>query len=113
MISQKSQPRSLTGGGWFKQELKFLVVFLALISFSNLIFSNNTSALFVPTLSASVNQAIREMQVMLGSVLIAQELKATLLKSRKNHPVYVKIIHMISQKSQPRSLTGGGGLNRN
>ena len=57
MISQKSQPRSLTGGGWFKQELKFLVVFLALISFSNLIFSNNTSALFVPTLSASVNQA--------------------------------------------------------
>lgn len=45
------------GGGWFKQELKFLVVFLALISFSNLIFSNNTSALFVPTLSASVDQA--------------------------------------------------------
>ena len=30
---------------------------MALISFSNLIFSNNTSALFVPTLSASVNQA--------------------------------------------------------
>lgn len=57
MISQKSQPRSLTGGGWFKQELKFLVVFLALISFSNLIFSNNTSALFTPTLSASVDQA--------------------------------------------------------
>ena len=57
MISQKSQPRSLTGGGWLKQELKFLVVFLALISFSNLIFSNNTSALFVPTLSASVDQA--------------------------------------------------------
>ena len=30
---------------------------MALISFSNLIFSNNTSALFVPTLSASVDQA--------------------------------------------------------
>ena len=30
---------------------------MALISFSNLIFSNNTSALFTPTLSASVDQA--------------------------------------------------------
>ena len=57
MQGQKSQPRSLMGGGGFKQELKFLVVFLALISFSNLIFSNNTSALFTPTLSASVDQA--------------------------------------------------------
>ena len=46
------------GGGWFKWELKFLGLFLALISFSfNFIFSNNTSALFVPTLSASVDQA--------------------------------------------------------
>ena len=57
MISQKLQPRNLTGGGWFRRELKFLVVFLSSISFSNLIFSNNTSALFVPTLSASVDQA--------------------------------------------------------
>ena len=45
------------GGGWFKRELKFLGLLLALISFSNFILSNNTSALFVPTLSASVNQA--------------------------------------------------------
>ena len=45
------------GGGWFSWELKFLGLFLGLISFSNLIFSNNTSALFTPTLSASVDQA--------------------------------------------------------
>ena len=45
------------GGGWFNRELKFLGLFLALISFSNLIFSNNTSALFTPTLSVSVDQA--------------------------------------------------------
>ena len=46
------------GGGWFSWELKFLGLFLALFSFSfNFIFSDNTSALFVPTLSASVNQA--------------------------------------------------------
>jgi len=42
--------------GWFRRELKFLVVFLALISFCNLVFSNNTFALYTPTLSASVNQ---------------------------------------------------------
>ena len=45
------------GGGWFKRELKFLGLFLGLISFSNLIFSNNAFAIFVPTLSASVDQA--------------------------------------------------------
>lgn len=44
------------GGGWFNRELKILVLFLSLISFSNLIFSNNTFALFTPTLSASVDQ---------------------------------------------------------
>ncbi|MBF1034770.1 MAG: BspA family leucine-rich repeat surface protein [Candidatus Nanosynbacter sp.] len=45
------------GGGWFNRELKILVLFLTLISFSNLIFGNNTFALFMPTLSASVDQA--------------------------------------------------------
>ena len=44
-------------GGWFSWELKFLGLFLALISFSNLVLTNNTFALFVPTLSASVDQA--------------------------------------------------------
>ena len=42
---------------WFKQKLKFFGLFLSLISFANLIFSNNTFALFTPTLSASVDQA--------------------------------------------------------
>ena len=45
------------GGGWFNRELKILVLFLGLISFSNLIFSNNTFALFAPAISASVDQA--------------------------------------------------------
>ena len=44
------------GGGWFNREIKILVLFLSLISFSNLIFSNNTFALFTPALSASVDQ---------------------------------------------------------
>ena len=58
MIGQKSYIENPHGGGWFKRELKILGLFLVLISFSfNFIFSDNTSALFVPTLSASVDQA--------------------------------------------------------
>ena len=56
MISQKSHIKP-HGGGWLNRELKFLGLFLGLISFSNIILSNNTFALFVPTLSASVDQA--------------------------------------------------------
>ena len=37
--------------------MKFLGLFLTLIPFTNLILINNTSALFVPTLSASIDQA--------------------------------------------------------
>ena len=57
MISQQSYIGNLHGGGWLNRELKFLGLFLALISFSNLVFSKNTFALYTPTLSASVDQA--------------------------------------------------------
>ena len=57
MISQKSYIGNLHGGGLLNRELKFLGLFLALISFSNLVFSKNTFALYTPTLSASVDQA--------------------------------------------------------
>jgi hypothetical protein len=57
MQGQKSQLPNLTGGGWFKRELKILRLFLGLISFLNLIFSHNSFALYTPTLSASVDQA--------------------------------------------------------
>ena len=56
MNGQKSHTKP-HGGWWFNRELKIFVLFLGLISFSNLIFSNNTFALFTPTLSASVDQA--------------------------------------------------------
>ena len=45
------------GGGWFSRELKLLPVFFGLIFSFNFIFSDNTSALFVSTLSASIGQA--------------------------------------------------------
>lgn len=57
MQGQKSQTTEIHGGGWFRWELKFLGIFLALISFSNLIFSNKTFALYTPTLSASVDKS--------------------------------------------------------
>ena len=56
MQGQKSQPQNLTDRR-FNRESKLLGIFLGLISFSNLILTNNTSALFTPTLSASVDQA--------------------------------------------------------
>ena len=57
MISQKSQSSHPHGGGWFNWELKFLGLFLTIIFSFNFIFSDNTSALFVPTLSASVDNS--------------------------------------------------------
>ena len=56
MQSQKSQATE-THGGWFSWELKFFGLFLVFISFSNIILSNNTFALFNPTLSASVDNS--------------------------------------------------------
>lgn len=44
-------------GGWFSWELKFLGLFLGLVSFFNLVFTHRVSALFVSTLSASIDQA--------------------------------------------------------
>ena len=57
MQSQKSHNTNPHGGGWFRWELKVLGLFLALVSFSNLVIFQNTSALFVPTLSATVDDS--------------------------------------------------------
>ena len=56
MQGQKIAATEPHGGGWFRRELKFLGLFLALASCLNLVFSKNTFALYTPTLSASVNQ---------------------------------------------------------
>ena len=57
MQGQKSHTQKPHGGGWFSWELKFLGLCLALIFSFNFIFIDNTSALYVPTLSASIDQA--------------------------------------------------------
>lgn len=57
MQGQKSQATETHGGGWFNRELKLILVFFGLISFYNLVFSDNTFALYTPTLSASVDNS--------------------------------------------------------
>ena len=56
MQHQRSQPATPHGGGWLSGELKLLFIFFGLIFSFNFIAANNVSALFVPTLSASVDQ---------------------------------------------------------
>lgn len=55
MQGQKSQLTTLHGGGWFNREAKLLFAFFGLILSFNVISANKVSALFVPTLSASVD----------------------------------------------------------
>ena len=61
-------------GRWFNKELKFLLAFFGLISCSNLVFSNNTFALFTPTLSASVDNTAASVN---GSQVINSTNKTT------------------------------------
>ena len=56
MKGQKTNLGKSHGGVWPNREIKLFGLFLTLISLSNLIFSNNTLALYTPTLSASVDQ---------------------------------------------------------
>ena len=57
MGGQKIQLRKSHGGGWFSRELKLYFVFFGLIFSFNFIQTNQVLALFVPTLSASLDQA--------------------------------------------------------
>lgn len=57
MQGQKSHLSHPRGGGWFKQGLKLLLVFFGLISFCNFIFVHNTSALFEPSISVSIDNS--------------------------------------------------------
>ena len=112
MISQKSYIGNLHGGGWLNRELKFLGLFLALISFCNLIFSNNTSALFTPTLSASVDQA--NLQVngnqVINSTDQTKEIPLRLNIETNNRTGYTATI---SSSSENTSLTNSNPTSTN
>ena len=112
MISQKSYIGNPHGGGWFSWKLKFLGLFLGIISFSNLIFSNNTSALFTPTLSASVNQA--NLQVNGNQVINShdqtKELQLRMNIDTNNRTGYTATI---SSSSENTSLTNSNPTSTN
>ena len=112
MISQKSYIGNPHGGGWFNRKLKFLGLFLALISFSNLILSNDTSALFIPTLSASVDQA--NLQVNGNQVINSQdqtkELQLRINIDTNNRTGYTATI---SSSSENTSLTNSNPTSTN
>ncbi len=57
MQGQKSHLSHPRGGGWFKRELKLLFVFFCLISFCNFILVHDTSALFEPSISVSIDNS--------------------------------------------------------
>ena len=95
MQGQKSQSRNLAGGGWFRRELKFLGLFLALISFCNLVFSNNTFALYTPALSASVDNSavsVNGNQV-INSVLQTSELPIRVTVKTNNKTGYTATLN--------------------
>lgn len=85
---------------------------MALISFSNLVFSNNTSALFTPTLSASVDQA--NLQVNGNQVINSQdqtkELQLRINIDTNNRTGYTATI---SSSSENTSLTNSNPTSTN
>ena len=94
-------------GGWFGWELKFLGLFLVLVSFSNLVFSKNTFALYKPTLSASVNQA--NLQVNGNSVINSTdkttEIPFNFIVNTNNRTGYTATL---SSETENTALTNAG-----
>ena len=90
MQSQKSHNTNPHGGGWFRWELKVLGLFLALVSFSNLIIFQNTSALFVPTLSATVDSSAISVNgnEILNSANQTKEVSLSLIVNTNNRTGY-------------------------
>ena len=115
MQGQKSRKPNFTGGGWFKWKLKILGLFLVLISFSNLIFSNNTFALYTPTLSASVNQAnlqINGNQV-INSVSQTSELPIQVTVNTNNRTGYTATLNTETDETALVNTTSTSGAKIN
>ncbi|MBB1544422.1 BspA family leucine-rich repeat surface protein [Candidatus Saccharibacteria bacterium] len=81
--------------GLLKSELKFLGCFLTLITFSNFVFSNNTFALFFPTLSASVDNTAASVNgnQVINSANKTTEIPLNLTVSTNNKTGYTAILN--------------------
>ena len=103
------------GGGWFNRELKIFVLLLGLISFSNLIFSNNTFALFTPTLSASVDNtavSVNGNQV-INSTNKTTEIPLNLTVNTNNKTGYTATLSSETENTALTNVTSSSGAKIN
>ena len=110
MQGQKSQSIRPHGGGWFKWELKILGLFLTLISLSNLVFNNNTFALYTPTLSAAVDKS--DITVSGNDILRFDKTSFNLLKlmvSTNNRTGYTASISSETNETSLKNLESTSG----
>ena len=115
MRCQKSQITTPHGGGWFNRELKLLPVFFGLIFSFNFIFSDNTSALFVPTLSASIDQA--NLQVngnqVINSADKTTEIPLNLTVNTNNKTGYTATLSSETENTALTNVTSSSGAKIN
>ena len=114
MQGQKSHIKP-HGGGWFNRELKIFVLLLGLISFSNLIFSNNTFALFTPTLSASVDNtavSVNGNQV-INSTNKTTEIPLNLTVNTNNKTGYTATLSSETENTALTNVTSSSGAKIN
>lgn len=107
MQSQKSHNTNPHAGGWFRWELKVLGLFLALVSFSNLVIFQNTSALFVPTLSATVDNSAVSVNgnEILNSANQTKEVSLSLIVNTNNRTGYIVTLN---SETDENALTNAG-----
>ena len=115
MISQKSYIGNPHGGGWFSWKLKFLGLFLGIISFSNLIFSNNTSALFTPTLSASLDNTAASVNgnQVINSTNKTTEIPLNLTVNTNNKTGYTATLSSETENTALTNITSTAGAKIN
>ena len=114
MQGQKSRPQNLAGG-WFRRKIKFLVVFLAFISFSNLVFSDNTFALYTPTLSASVDNSVVSVNgnQVINSVSQTSELPVRVTVNTNNKTGYTATLNTETNETALVNANSVGGAKIN
>ena len=103
------------GGGWFNRELKLPLVFFGLISLCNLVFSDNTFALFTPTLSASVDQTAASVNgnQVINSAHKTTEIPLNLTVSTNNKTGYTATLSSETENTALTNATSTAGAKIN
>ena len=115
MNGKKLTQVNLMGGGWFNRELKLPLVFFGLISLCNLVFSDNTFALFTPTLSASVDQTAASVNgnQVINSAHKTTEIPLNLTVSTNNKTGYTATLSSETENTALTNATSTAGAKIN